>query len=252
MEDAQFASTDAIMVECCAPIFGLTAYLQQPEQLTTSFRDDVEEAFLALERKAFEKQLPPTLVRDLKYAMAAYTDEMVMSSGWSGRMQWLSRPLCVEFFGDSNAGEGFFNRLTELEAVAAENRLILEHYYTCIQLGYQGIYKLYGQERLLALQSNLRSLLDELRGPVNRTLADSAAPESKLVYRLSGQQPYWVMAVLFSSAMIGMFAAYGNYTQDAVAASSVAISEIHNPQTPHDTALNPSPLSAEEGKEALQ
>lgn len=222
------ATTDSIIVECCAPIFSMTGQLSDPDQVPDNFREEVDEAFLAMERKAFEKQLHPTLVRDIKYAMAAYTDEMVMGSGWPNKTAWVMRPLCVEFFGDSNAGEGFFTRLEVLQQDPAKHFLVLEHYYTCLQLGFQGVYKLHGLERLQALQSTLREKLDERRGPVERTLANSAAPESKLVYRISGRQPYWVMAAISAALVVVMLTIYSSNTRSAIAESAEAIQALQD------------------------
>lgn len=237
MDALSHHEVDAIIVECCAPIFTLAEGMNDDSPV--NLRSEAEEAFLAFERKAFEKQLPSALVRDIKYATAAYVDEVVLSSEWPGKIRWMGRPLCVEFFGDSNAGEGFFKRLTELETDFAKNRAVLEHYYTCIQFGFEGIYRLLGYERLQALQARLREQLDDVRGPVNRQLADSAAPESRLVYRLSSRQPYWVMAALSGALLMGMVALYGHFTRESIEQSSANIVQLQTLPTAPETAPPP-------------
>ena len=209
---AEYSELDATLVEGCAPIFNLVEPLRNPdraESVPAELRKDLEQAFLELERRAFEKQWPSSMTRDVRFGMAAYVDEMVMSSRWPHKFDWMVKPLCVEFFGESNAGEAFFDRLEELRQDLSNQRLVVELYFSCLQFGYQGCYRIRGYEPLQALVANLRAELEDLNGPVPRDLADQAVPESRLVYRIGGNQPYWVMASIGAAAMMSLFLAYG-------------------------------------------
>lgn len=219
---------DATLTECCAPIFNLVEALRDPEsaeQVPATLRAEVEQAFIELERKAFEVQWPTSVTRDVRFGMAAYVDETVLSSRWPHKFDWMVKPLCVEFFGESNAGEAFFRRLTELREDLKANRAVVELYYSCLQFGYQGCYRLRGYEQLQALVATLRAQLEDLRGAVPRSLADEAVPESRLVYRISGNQPYWVMLSIGGAILMGMFLTYGSLMKESLSVSAEHLNE---------------------------
>lgn len=209
---AEYGELDATLVESCAPIFNLVEPLRDPamaESVPPELRKDLEQAFLELERRAFEKQWPTAMTRDVRFGMAAYVDEMVMSSRWPHKFDWMVKPLCVEYFGESNAGEAFFSRLEEMRQDIPAHRLVIELYFSCLQFGYQGCYRIRGYEPLQALIANMRAELEDSKGPVPRELADQAVPESRLVYRIGGNQPYWVMASIGAAVIMSLFLAYG-------------------------------------------
>lgn len=220
---------DATLTEVCTPIFNLVESLRDPdqaEQVSAQLRENLERAFLELERKAFEVQWPAPLTRDVRFGMAAYVDEMVLSSRWPHKFDWMVKPLCVEFFGESNAGEVFFQRLAELREDLSANRTVVELYYCCLQFGYQGCYRLRGYEQLQALSATIRAQLEDLHGAAPRDLADQAVPESRLVYRIGGNQPYWVMASIGAAALVSMFLAYGSVMKESLTVSAAHLAEI--------------------------
>ncbi|MEX2365256.1 MAG: DotU family type IV/VI secretion system protein, partial [Pseudohongiellaceae bacterium] len=96
----------------------------------------------------------------------------------------------------------------------------VELYFSCLQFGYQGSYKLKGFDQLQAYISTFRAQLDDQRGPVNRDLADQAVPERRLVYRIGGNQPYWVMAAVGGALMVALFLTYGGLMKTALSASA--------------------------------
>lgn len=221
--DTRSHDMEAVLVESCSPIFNLVEPLRQPEQadlVESSLRADLEQAFVELERRAFEHQWPSAVTRDVRYCMAAYVDERVMSSRWPHKFDWMVKPLCVEYFGDSNAGEGFFARLDELRRGLPEHRAVAELYFSCLQFGYQGSYTLKGFDQLQAYIATFRAQLDDLRGPVNRELADQAVPERQLVYRIGGNQPYWVMAAVGGALLVALFLTYGGLMKSALSGSA--------------------------------
>ena len=84
--------------------------------------------FDQMERMAFERQIAMVILKDAKYALAAFVDEAVMCSRWPGRTAWMSRPLQLEMFGDHVAGEGFFERLAQLRQGGEANLDLIELY----------------------------------------------------------------------------------------------------------------------------
>jgi type VI secretion system protein ImpK len=87
---------------------------------------------------------------DVKYALAAFADEIIYHSNWPGRTQWLNNPLQLQFFQENTAGDGFFERLDSLYAQRGRDH-VTQIYFLCLALGFQGKFRLGNQEGLSAV-----------------------------------------------------------------------------------------------------
>jgi type VI secretion system protein ImpK len=212
------------MLSCCEHLFSLAAPLkddQRASSIGTDFREQVLAAFIAMEKAAFERQIGMVEFKDAKYALAAYMDEVVLTSTWPGRLEWMSRPLQLEFFGEHTAGEGFFTRLANLRQGGEDNLHLLELYYYCLQLGFEGVYKIKGLEHLMALQVDLRSQIDGYRGPAKTQISPDGLPGNVLINHVRRHVPYWVIAVVTVAAIFFTYMGY-SLVSGNVAESSVA------------------------------
>jgi len=94
--------------------------------------------------------IPEQDMNDVKYALAAFADEVIYHSSWPGRTQWLNNPLQLQFFQENTAGDGFFSRLDQLYAQRGRDH-VTQVYFLCLALGFQGKFRLQGQEQLSAV-----------------------------------------------------------------------------------------------------
>lgn len=78
-------------------------------------------------------------VEDARYAIVAFIDEQIFQSPWSGKQDWLLEPLQLVYYNENTAGEGFFQRLQAIES-RPERMHVLQVYYLCLALGFQGMY----------------------------------------------------------------------------------------------------------------
>ncbi len=209
---------------CCEELFSLAMPLkndQKAASLSSDFREQARTAFIAMEKSAFEQQIGMVEFKDAKYALAAYLDEVVLTSTWPGRLEWMSQPLQLEFFGEHTAGEGFFTRLSNLRQGGEEYVNLLELYYYCLQLGFEGVYRVKGVEHLMALQVDLRSQIDSYRGPVKTKISPGGLPEHALMNQVRRNLPYWVIAVVTVAAVFFTFVGYslisGNIADSSIA-----------------------------------
>lgn len=200
-----------ILLECSASVFALTAKLRRNTATASlgSYREEIITSFDVLERIAFERQIGTGVVQDAKYALSAFVDEAVLASDNPERMEWMSSPLQLKFFGEHLAGENFFKKLNSLRQGGEKNLELLELYYTCLQLGFEGMYRMRGLEALMALQVDLRSQIDGYRGIVDPKLAPDGEPKSSMIARVSRNVPFWVIGV----ATVGLvFFGYTGYS----------------------------------------
>jgi type VI secretion system protein ImpK len=79
--------------------------------------------------------------REARFAVLSWADEMILNSKWPHRARW--QHLMLTYFGTLNAGEEFFQHLEQLPP---QSNNVLEIYYLCLSLGFQGRYA-FGDER---------------------------------------------------------------------------------------------------------
>jgi len=97
---------------------------------------------------------------EARYALVAFIDEQVMRSDWSGRADWMARPLQLDLYRENTAGENFFVRLRSLLR-AGDRPVAVELYYLCLVLGFQGAYRDGGEPQ--AIEKFTRAARDQVR-----------------------------------------------------------------------------------------
>ena len=164
-----------------------------------SFRRKVMDLLAAFERKAREAHVPEEDIQDAKFGLVAFIDETVLSSKWRFKDQWESEPLQLTYFKIALAGELFFDRLEHIRqqarakleqarrGVEADPEPIrrqmeakadlLEVYYLCMALGFEGKYRVLGLAKLHALKQEVADEIRQLRSRTPSGLSDNWQPE---------------------------------------------------------------------------
>jgi type VI secretion system protein ImpK len=94
-------------------------------------------------RKLEGMGLSPEDLQNIKYALVAFVDELMQADPGPLRDFWVSHLLQLEYFSETRAGEGFFERL---ERLRSEKRgPVLRVYYLCLLFGFHGIYGQHGE-----------------------------------------------------------------------------------------------------------
>jgi type VI secretion system protein ImpK len=135
----------------CSDVLTLATQLSTARDLPSPdiLQRRIDTLFEQMSGKARDAGIPDQDVADAKYALVAFIDEQIFRSPWPGRNQWMGRPLQLVYYNENTAGEGFFQKLTALQN--QPNRLhVLEIFYLCLALGFQGMYAVRGDEAGLA------------------------------------------------------------------------------------------------------
>jgi type VI secretion system protein ImpK len=97
-------------------------------------------------------------VVSIRYALVAYVDEVMQSEPGPIKDFWRQHLWQLELFGETRAGEGFFDRVQQLQR--AEELVPLHVYYVLLLLGFHGIYSQHGElERENLIQSVRETLV---------------------------------------------------------------------------------------------
>ncbi|MGH8673300.1 MAG: type IVB secretion system protein IcmH/DotU, partial [Burkholderiales bacterium] len=150
--------------------------------LRANLRDQIE----ALETSAASAEISDETVAAAVYALCALLDESAAATPWGG--DWIRNGLLQTLRGESGGAEGFFMQLDRISADPDRNADLLEFFYVCLALGFEGRHR--GSEggrlALGELEDRLYGLIARRRPRPEglserwRTPAAQAAAESAL------------------------------------------------------------------------
>lgn len=211
------------LLESCASLIALTTKfkdLDRGKSIPSTFRTMIFVAFDEFERKAFDNKISMKIVSESKFALAVFIDETVLTSLWPGRMQWMSNPLQVKYFGEHLGGELFYKKLKKFRVMGEHYLNLVELYYVCLQLGFEGMYRLGGDDKLMMLQVDLKSQLETGRDDLSSEISPSGLPRNNLVTKISNEFPYWVIISITLSIMFVTYLSYksliNSYSENAI------------------------------------
>ena len=98
-----------------------------------------------------------------RYGLVALLDETVLSIPGPCRDYWISRPLQLDLFGTSIAGQEFYHKLDALLQAPQKHGDVLEVYYLCLSLGFEGRFKLVETRERLTVIEKTGSALSRVR-----------------------------------------------------------------------------------------
>ena len=89
-----------------------------------------------LEMTAITAGISDDAVGSAVYALCALLDESAAATPWGG--SWIESGLLQELRGESGGAEGFFAQLEQISAEPEQNADLLEFFYVCLALGFEG------------------------------------------------------------------------------------------------------------------
>lgn len=148
------------MYWACGEVLSVGAQLAEAPNLPSAdiMKRRVSTLLEDMERRGTELGIQKRDLDDARYALVAFIDEQLFRARWAGRQEWMLEPLQLVYFNENTAGEGFFERLDALEKDPARVH-VLEVYYLCLALGFQGKYAVRGGDGLAAVTDRIASIL---------------------------------------------------------------------------------------------
>lgn len=116
---------------------------------SNDLRPSVAALLQEMEERAEVLRFSDKVMKQVKFALAAFVDETVLTNDFPLKDEWEKYPLQLEYFGEHLAGITFFERLKDM----CQNNLdtmidAIEVYYICLLLGFKGKYKIYLEHEL--------------------------------------------------------------------------------------------------------
>lgn len=126
------------LVDCFIPFMAFVRHFQaQPSGSAASVREQLDGLLTEARRKAQEAGIAETDTLNGMFAVAAWTDEIMLATAWQGAEEWKRQLLQKRYFNVSSAGVEFFTRL---EALGPQQLAVREVYFFCLSMGFTGRY----------------------------------------------------------------------------------------------------------------
>ena len=142
------------------------------------FRGRMKDALSEVASTAARQGYATEDVKASTFAVVAFLDEVVLTAPGTGATNWIGKNLGEELFDERSAGELFFKRLDALRADRDSQNLaeVLEVYYLCLLLGYEGKFAGGARGELHQIMANLRERIERILGQDTGLSPDRALP----------------------------------------------------------------------------
>jgi len=137
------------LVTIASPVFEVILKLQAGLLApSTELRPMVEGLLAEMEQRGAPLRYSEAQIQSVKFALAAFVDETVLTANHPLSKEWEKYPLQLEYFREHLAGVKFFERLEELLKNIETEAGVVEVYYLCMLLGFKGQHQVYMEEKL--------------------------------------------------------------------------------------------------------
>jgi type VI secretion system protein ImpK len=145
-----------------------------------------------------------------RYAMCTLIDETAAGTPWGASGAWAQQGLLALFHGEAEGGEKFFQVLAKLAENPQANVDVLELMYVCLQLGFEGRYRIVegGQRQLEAIRQRLLSIIRKQRGEYERDLSPNWRGVPGVAQARLGWLPLWVVAAVTALLLVGIYVGF--------------------------------------------
>jgi type VI secretion system protein ImpK len=182
-----------------------------------------------------------------RYALCTAIDEAVLNTPWGAQSGWASQSLLVTFHREAQGGEKFFQILDRLLTEPQRYLGILELYYACLAVGFEGRYRLdeRGGQRLADIRRDLYQGIEKTRGGFEPELSPrwkGVEDRRNAVVRLI---PLWVVAAACVVLLVGTYIWLNSRLNDHAAPVAAALGNVglERFQAPPQVGVPPSGLA---------
>ncbi|MGQ9424411.1 type IVB secretion system protein IcmH/DotU [Gilvimarinus sp. F26214L] len=162
------------------------------------------------EAQAREQGIRQEIILSARYLLCTILDEAVMNTPWGSESAWSQRSLLTVFHSETSGGEKCFLILDRMRQSPAENLDILELFYICLGLGFEGKYRVSarGRDELHHIRDELFATIRRYRGDYERSLSTRWQGLGNTGKSLAEFIPMWVVASLVATVL---FFGYGGF-----------------------------------------
>jgi len=217
------------LLEMTSNTFAMILFLRHagdfgPEE---SLRQRITHQLAELEREALDQGIIREDLDRARFALVAFIDETILDSNWSQREIWRDRPLQLDMFAERRAGGRFFDELDHLRRQGEAKREVVEVYHQCLNLGFEGQYRISGRDQLKSVKSDIdRYLGFDPRDRRELKLSPHGKRRDTAYVLAKDHFPFWRWIAVFGSVFIVLLVAFLILIDDTVDQAVATISRI--------------------------
>jgi type VI secretion system protein ImpK len=180
------------------------------------------------ETRARDQGVRQEVILSARYLLCTVLDEAVMNTPWGSESAWSQRSLLTVFHGETSGGEKCFLILERMRQNPAENLDVLELFYICLSLGFEGKYRLAGRGRdqLYQIRDDLFSIIRHYRGDYERALSTRWRGIGDNGNSLAEYIPMWVVASLAAAVLFFGYSGFRYWLHTSATPVAEQLSEI--------------------------
>ncbi|WP_340615739.1 DotU family type VI secretion system protein [Xenorhabdus entomophaga] len=204
----------------------------------TDLRQQLINEIRRFEVECQHAKLPYAVIIGARYCLCTALDEAAALTPWGLRSVWSGSGLLVTFHNETWGGEKFFQLLAKLSQNPKENIFLLELINFCLQLGFEGRYRVMdnGRTQLETVKQRLFQLIRSIRGnpPAELSSNVQAITVPGKSWRFS--VPIWVSAALLSFLVCLLYISLNWRLGDIL---NPVLAKIYQIDLPNVTVSNP-------------
>ena len=197
------------LIDAASPILSLVSRLAATisQQDVEGLRGRVRDAFGEFEKRAAAAGLRPEILGACHYALCATVDDVAANMPWGSRNVWADQSMARVFHNDTSGGERFFDLLQHFERDPETHFEVLELFYFCLSLGFQGRFRLLSQgaSDLAATRGRLHRIIRRRRGDVAAELSPHWRGIEAPHRPLTAFVPLWAIGAGVALALLAIF-----------------------------------------------
>ncbi len=201
-----------------------------------SLRAKLREQIQGFERSARSAQIAEDRLLVARYALCALLDDSASATPW-GR-DWATHGLLADVHGEASGAEKFFALLEQMTAAPAAHLELLEFFYVCLALGFEGRYRggEGARQALAQARARLYELIGALRPQGSAELSGRWRGAEVRPRRVSGALALWGVA---SGCVLLLAALYFAYSVSLGALSDPVARDLARLKPPAVTSQKP-------------
>jgi type VI secretion system protein ImpK len=196
------------LVEAANPILAAVPQIRHalrhpdPAGLRARLREQID----GFERSAVAAGIGDDQMQTARFALCALLDDSAAATPW-GR-EWAS--LLAEVHGEANGGEKFFTLLDEMLAEPERHVELLEFFFVCLALGFEGRYRSGegGRQALAQTRTRLYEFIEQRQGKKSTELSARWRGAEVRARRIPGALAVWGAASACALVLAGFYFGY--------------------------------------------
>ena len=169
-----------------------------------------------------------------RYLLCSVIDEVVLNTPWGASSGWSQHSLLSLFHQETSGGEKCFLILQRMLETPGTHLDILELFYICLSLGFQGKYRVVarGNEQIEQIRDNLYQTIENHRPVAAPELSPHWEGAVKPKRGMTNFIPLWVFASVVMAGLVLTYSGFRYWLYESTDPVATKISrEITQPQT---------------------